>query len=97
MQKTRKQLIWIILIISALGGILFFPVNLNNEFTCLFHHIIESGGDKHTELVSVMGHGSEELLNQYLVPYGLFWWFSLGILALALIQLFRNRKLTEKL
>lgn len=39
--QSRKNLIGVILVLGLglLGGTLFFPMNMNNRFTCLYHRL----------------------------------------------------------
>ena len=48
-----------------------------------------AGGHRHAQMHSV---GEQELLANYLVPYGFFWWASLLVLGIGLWRVFRKQK-----
>jgi hypothetical protein len=46
--KLNKKLkIWIffLLVMGLAGSVLFFPININSRYTCLFHRIFQSQND----------------------------------------------------
>ncbi len=71
------------LAVTLLATILFFPVNIGQKYTCLFHRLFV-----HSHLHFQSG---QELFHHYLLPYGLLWWASLAIFA-GIVWKLRNWK-----
>jgi hypothetical protein len=82
--------------------ILFFPVNIDNCYTCLFHqkfaekNIVNLGDEpavNSAEKVNIKNNNRNEnvahsqLLHYYLKDYALVWWSSLAILVLIISYL----------
>ena len=107
-QFTDKKILMIIaLTVGVSGGILFFPFNFQDEYTCLFHrlfspgHYHANGSGKNVERLDgserhkhrLPGSSAiemeEDLVNHYVVPFGLMWWSSLLLVALSLYGLKR--------
>jgi len=106
---TDKKILMIIaLTVGVSGGILFFPFNFQDEYTCLYHRLYSlghsydsNGSEKNFEgLAEPERHkhhlpGSnaiemeEDLVNHYVVPFGLMWWSSLLLVAASLYGLKR--------
>lgn len=90
-----KYFVLVFFLIGLLGGILFFPVNLNDQYTCLYHRL--SGTEHvhdavhHSEML--MGGGNHDLLDAYVASYAVYWWASLAVIAIAiiLIKKYRNK------
>ncbi len=88
--KVSIRLCVVMIVLGALGIICFFPFNFNSQYTCLFHRLfteeVHSDGHDHSknsnsvesEIGSSDSHDSN-LLNRYLVPFGFFWWASIGL------------------
>lgn len=70
-------LISIVFIISLVGSILFFPIQLDGGHCCLAHKLAGSGG--HTGIspaVEMAGHHHSDKLDTYLHQYVMYWWIS---------------------
>lgn len=99
----------ILLGIGIVGGIFFFPVNFNNQYTCLYHRIFAPGhsyhlsnrmggtgkivGENHENEIEEMMHS--ELVTKYILPFGLIWWISLIVAASAFFWLRNHRQIGE--
>jgi len=96
--RMRKgTLITLILLgVGIVGGVLFFPINFNNQYTCLYHRMFAP--EHRHRLSNQMMSGSssigkpqneinEMLVTKYILPFGLIWWISLTIFALAFFWL----------
>ncbi len=102
----------ITLSVGVVGGILFFPFNFQNEYTCIFHRFFSPGHshslnenaastDSHGEILAEQANHNhklpekmtagmeEDLVNHYVVPFGLVWWGSLLLIAISLYGLKR--------
>ena len=93
-----------LLSIGIIGGVFFFPINFDNQYTCLYHRIfapehdyhLSNGmanakaiGGNHREMeIEEMMHS--ELVAKYVLPYGLIWWISLMVAASAFFWLRRQ-------
>lgn len=82
----------VLIVFGIIGTVLFFPISLGDDFTCIFHRLI---GDVHQEenaeertLIShssrhhTLSGGHNASLNFYIRHFSVFWWGSLGLLAL---------------
>lgn len=85
-----RNLIFLLLFISIAGAVLFFPVNIQDQYTCLYHRLFSPG---HTFLHSagddISQTGKEDLLHRYLSSFGLLWWGSLLLTSLSIYSLKR--------
>ena len=59
--------------IGILGTIFFFPVNIHNQYTCLYHRLVSP---EHS-----YSHSIDDILQEYISPFGLLWWGSLLLTA----------------
>ena len=59
--------------IGILGTIFFFPVNIHNQYTCLYHRLVSP---EHS-----YSHSIDDILQEYISPFGLLWWGSLLLMA----------------
>lgn len=94
-----------LMMMAFIGGILFFPVNIKNKYSCLYHYyfspssneviifnLSDSAGVVEQENIENMSSLDESkceyiqsrLLTDYLVPYGILWWLSLGVLVVVI-------------
>lgn len=92
--RINKSVIVSILLISVLGAIIFFPLNLKSGKTCLYHRMF--GGDEE----NLPGHvpymeRAHIMLSRYLTPFGYMWWLSLAILAVSIYYL-KSSKINSK-
>ena len=90
----KKHLLIGLIILGFIGTVIFFPVNIGNQYTCLFHRIM----DDSITFSEFSIHGNMEnmhhsILKFYLKGFAYFWWTS--ILALVLGIYFHKR--TKKL
>jgi len=92
-KRIRKITIVILLLLGMgiLGVVVFFPVNINNQYTCLYHRLFSPEHSyPHTSGVNITSIQKEILLNRYLTPFGLLWWGSLLLTALSIYGLKRQ-------
>lgn len=96
----------ILLILTGLAGsILFLPQKMQSQHTCFFNKLWDacyaaterndSPSEAHHISMHSAGHHSvrgEQMLAQYLIPYGFFWWGSLLLLGLGVWLFYRERK-----
>ena len=83
--KNSRKLIIMLIIIGAIGTVVFCPIKMQSGGTCLFHRLL--GEETHylpdqtssTEKANLM-------LRRYLVPFGFAWWISLGLFVLSWYQ-----------
>ncbi|MCK5034232.1 MAG: hypothetical protein KAS18_11375 [Calditrichia bacterium] len=96
---NKKYLVYSLIIIGAIGLVIFFPVNFNNEYTCLYHRIFYA--DKHISMKlhhqnsqgydiehSFEYYGKAEmntLLKYYIGHYAAFWWTSIVIFSISIV------------
>ena len=114
MKYTKiKFLMLLLLLIGIAGSILFFPVNINNRYTCLGDKIVAHHQQRLNELdslekdmihhVNISGQSNHHdlLMQKYVYPFGIFWWLSLGVVSLGIYMLFyrgcKNYKSTNKI
>jgi len=104
-KKLWQICLSVLILIGAAGSVIFFPLKLSESHTCVYHKIIcpedtcyqkgsvlstETSKDMHHQVmdnISLQHHS--ELINRYLMPFGLLWWGSL-ILLFSGIYLFKN-------
>jgi hypothetical protein len=76
------------------GVILFFPINLSNEHTCLLDYIVHAIVTA-SDVRAPHSHPGE-LLGRYLVPYGILWWLSIiAVVAVAVVWTRRSAKFSD--
>ncbi len=108
MKIKKHRIVIFMLVIGALGTILFFPVNIQNRYTCVFHRLI--GQEEMSKVVSLMNsegvHYSSQhqdsadfmesvhyhLHHRYMATFGMFWWISLLILLVSLAYLRQQKE-----
>ena len=80
-----------IIILGIIGAITFFPVNINDHYTCLFHRIID-GNFSSTEigLHQLDKNMHYSIMDIYLEGYAFIWWASILVLVTG-IYLYRNK------
>ena len=84
--KSNKKIIIMALILGSIGTLLFCPIKMESGDTCLFHKISGKEAKYIPDHVPSV-EKAHLMLHKYLVPFGLLWWFSVGVLALSLYQL----------
>ncbi len=81
---------YVLLTVGFIGTVLFFPISLGDNFTCLFHRLIgdvHNHSDEQLENLTQPVHSSEggkshsASLNFYIRHFSIYWWGSLLILA----------------
>ena len=103
MRYQKITLTLILVTLGALGTALFFPLQLKESHTCLYHRIF-APEEKQSEpamliyqsevslagtINTVASEHYQKLLHRYLVPFGLLWWLSLSFLAVGIFLLKR--------
>jgi len=84
---------------AIFGGLLFFPVQFSDGYTCFYHRIFDSDypvGD-HVHNDGLKGdHHSTGLMDAYVGHYAFFWWGSLALLAYCIYRLKRKKPIKDK-
>lgn len=110
LRMNRGMLLTLLLLsIGIMGAIFFFPINFNNQYTCLYHRIFapehsnqlsnemtgpdETVGKNQEDEIEEMMHS--ELVTKYVLPFGLMWWMSLIVAASAFFWLRHQQQLRE--
>lgn len=84
-RKIVKEAGILLAIIGLTGAVFFFPMKFEDGNTCLAQHYVggEISGTGHHLMKFDHGHG-HDLAQEYIIPYGLIWWTSLGMLVFGL-------------
>jgi len=106
-----------LMMMGLMGGILFFPVNIKNQYSCLYHCYLSPSRNEvitfdlldtvemvEPENIRTMSSLEERnlediqsrLLANYLVPYGILWWLSLGLLIVVIYLLRMNQAVKRR-
>lgn len=81
---------FLLLAAGIAGAVLFFPVNIQDQYTCLYHRLFSPEHSyTHSTGVDISQTQEEDLLRHYLSPFGLLWWGSLLLTALSIYSLKR--------
>ena len=89
----RKIVIVLILAISVIGAVVFFPYKLENDFCCLAELWSKINHEHHSHTGDhVHAIDPSELVRRYVFPYGVFWWSSLGMGFWSLTYIIKERK-----
>ena len=96
--KNRKKIIYLLVLVGALGGAcMFFPVQLEGGSTCLFQFIFDvqhEMGKQHIFSNDIMqnfhAHRAGSGLDIYLRHYAFIWWGSLGLFVFSFYRLKRR-------
>jgi hypothetical protein len=82
-------------VVSLAGGVLFFPLKINNADTCLFQHKFSPCG---ATIDSTAGSDAvyDTLIRRYLIPYGLLWWLSLGGATFGVVGVVRSLRASRQ-
>lgn len=96
---TRKKYIIIFLAIGLLGGLLFFPIQIDETYTCFYHRIFDNDHPAHEHklsqnMQSAHSHGSD-LVDIYVSGYGIFWWSSLIVVAYSIYRLRKIKSINQ--
>lgn len=100
MTHRQKKFLLFLAIIPLLGGaVLFFPVKLDNRYTCLYHRIAESGNPVHHEgskpLDGRLLTGNHNMPHSmmmesyYMERFVFIWWLSLLLTFLAIRKILK--------
>lgn len=90
----KRNILLLLLAAGIAGAVLFFPVNINNKYTCLYHRLFSPGHSyPHAAGADISQTQKEDLLHRYLSPFGLLWWGSLLLTALSIYSLKRQASL----
>ncbi len=89
----RKIIILLILAISIVGAVFFFPCKLENDMCCLAE-LWSNISYEHHSLAGDHVHAMDpsDIVRRYVIPYGIFWWTSLGMGFWSLTYLINKRK-----
>lgn len=68
------------LIIGLLGMVLFFPYKFHNGQTCIIDRWLNHPIQHETTI------SFETRLHRYVLPYGLLWWSSIGLVVVELLR-----------
>ena len=77
----------LLLSFGVLGGIFFFPMNIENQYTCLYHRLFSP---EHSYT-----HSHYDLVSHYVAPFGLLWWGSLFLIAFSVYRLKKLAKINN--
>jgi len=96
-QSRKKMLLIFVLIISMIGGIIFFPLKMDSGDTCLFQ---KHWGSK-SEIVQSSNSDADiarKMTEYYINRFALIWWASLIIVIYISVRLknFQNKKSESK-
>jgi hypothetical protein len=110
--KSSRILVYLLMFSGAVGTILFFPINLDGNHTCLYQQVFakESGIHPQTSLYSSILDSNNQKsqdrskeypihqkqpLDKYVIPYGLSWWASLGLVGMGIFGIRRLNKINN--
>ena len=79
--KNRINKFRLFLISGILGFILFFPWRFQNGYTCIADQVLKWNTQPGQVQLS-----SEKQQIRYVLPFGLFWWASAGMMAAAIFM-----------
>lgn len=98
------------ILIGAAGSVIFFPLKLSESHTCICHKMTcprdaccQKGAALSSEINRDANHQAmdkmsqqhhNELINRYLVPFGLLWWGSLILLVSGICFFKKNLKMS---
>jgi len=101
-KKSARPFLIIMLILATIGSILFFPMRLDKNYTCLYHRLFDThlniyeNGQHQADIASgdsqVQEVDTDKMIQFYLIRYAFFWWLSLGGVFVAVYLLRRYRK-----
>ncbi len=90
-----------LLALGLLGSVLFFPLPIRSRYTCFYHLLLDEGNPIVDYNAATFHDGCNSrrtssannawLLKCYIHGYGLFWWFSLIVIAGSIYGLYPTR------
>lgn len=87
-QMGKKYIVILMIFLGILGSIIFFPVNIKDQYTCLFHMLsdgrllsMKTGFFQSKEMI----HQSR--LDMYLNRFAYIWWGSLILFTYSVVVL----------
>ena len=89
-----------LLFLALVGGLLFFPVQIQDGYTCLFHRLfnyenpVKVDTHHHHNTAVAMQHEESNFLSFYLHRYAFIWWASV---ALAVVSGYSIWKIQNKI
>jgi hypothetical protein len=95
----RKKILMVALIFfGVVGSLMFFPIQLDEGYTCLYHQVFDNDHpvwDQQGVANQIGEHHTTGMINAYISGYAFFWWGSLALIALGVYQLrlFKNTNL----
>jgi hypothetical protein len=83
LNKGVRMIFWIIALLGVIGTVAFFPINIANRYTCLYHlyhrMVYAESAVQHTD--SHMSDANRHHLHeQYMSSFRFMWWGSLVLL-----------------
>jgi hypothetical protein len=107
--KRKHIFILSLLIIGIIGTVFFFPLPLGNHDTCFYHRLFSQTENHHptesnttnTSHIAAENMQHHDVLREYILPFGLFWWSSIGLTVLGAYFLnkqskyHQNKEITE--
>jgi len=94
LKRTRvmknKKLNILLLLIGITGFILFFPVRLQQNNSCIGEKLSPFNENRIT-----LNETKHQLTQKYVVPYGFLWWFSIAV-TFWNVKLLTQKKKVEK-
>jgi len=87
-KKSARPVLILVLTLATIGSILFFPMRLDKNYTCLYHRLFDThlniyeSGQQQADVASgadqVQEGDTDKMIRFYLIRYAFFWWLSLG-------------------
>ena len=88
--QNKKYVLIFIMMLGIAGGLLFFPLQLNDGYTCFYHRFFDSDRPviKHAHIITqIQEHHSTEMIDAYISGYAFFWWGSLVLTGFGIYKL----------
>lgn len=110
-RKFLRILVYLLICSGVVGTVLFFPINLGDEHTCLYHRVfVKKSGirpqtSRYSSILESNDQASQDrskehmvhqrqLLDKYVIPYGISWWGSLGLIGIGFFVARQLNKIT---
>lgn len=106
--KGQKLIIVAVTSIGLLGALLFFPMNIRNRYTCLYHRMLfqEATTDNsppavvlfphHDSLMANHVHPAGDLVREYVFPFGILWWGSILLLVISFHYYVKLKRISSR-
>ncbi len=85
----NKKISELALLVALIGGLLFFPVEMKDGYTCLFHRLfnyddpVKVNKHNHETTTDAMQQEDSAMLSFYLHRYAFIWWASIALAVLS--------------